>query len=514
MTDTPTASPALPRPSRAIRNTLVIVFLLCLGLNFYCSLIGFSDPISKHHAFRKAQTAISAYYTVRDGFKLAYETPVLGAPWSIPMEFPLYQWTVASVTMLTGMPLDVAGRLVSLFFFYCCLPVIFLLARSAGLGRAQSLLPLCLVLLCPLYIYWSRTFMIESMALFFSLSFLLCFTRYRLQPRNWLLALAVGCGILGGLVKITTLFVSSIPVIIWGASDIFTAFRKRGKDTGKIKELFKTAGVYALTLGVPVVLAVLWTRYADSVKARNPLADFLLSSHLTAWNFGTFGFRFSWKCWQGYFDFMQTAQIGPLVGLCALLPLAIWKSPLRNWGILALCAYLGGPLVFSNLYYVHDYYSYANTVFLVLAMSFGLLSLQRLRWGGAASLVLLLLLGISFGSCYVRGYLPDQAFSTLVPPQCLLLRQVLDPDEVIFINDQEWNSYGPYYAQRRALMNDKKKLPEYARNAKGHQADRTGKHYCRQRKPSLCRHFSFFPTVTHAVFHEYLSAPGCLRARL
>ena len=38
-------------------------------------------------------------------FRLAYETPVLGKPWSIPMEFPLYQWTVVVVSDLTGIAL-------------------------------------------------------------------------------------------------------------------------------------------------------------------------------------------------------------------------------------------------------------------------------------------------------------------------------------------------------------------------------------------------------------------------
>jgi hypothetical protein len=41
---------------------------------------------------------------------LAYETPVWGYPWSIPMEFPIYQWIVALFGLI-GIPIETAGRL-------------------------------------------------------------------------------------------------------------------------------------------------------------------------------------------------------------------------------------------------------------------------------------------------------------------------------------------------------------------------------------------------------------------
>ena len=51
------------------------------------------------NAFRQTQTAITALFVQREhDFALAYPTPVLGKPWSVPFEFPLYQWTVAVVS--------------------------------------------------------------------------------------------------------------------------------------------------------------------------------------------------------------------------------------------------------------------------------------------------------------------------------------------------------------------------------------------------------------------------------
>ena len=64
-----------------------------------------------------------------EGLRLDYITPVLGPPWSIPFEFPLYQWLAGGFHALTGYPLDQSGRLVSLVFFYLCLVPWFLLFR-------------------------------------------------------------------------------------------------------------------------------------------------------------------------------------------------------------------------------------------------------------------------------------------------------------------------------------------------------------------------------------------------
>ena len=95
-----------------------ILFIIAFTIHFYISLIGWNNNILDQYGFRQAQTAISTYYTIKDGFALRYITPVLGAPWSIPFEFPLFQWIVAGLVLIFKTPLDQTGRFVSLFFFY------------------------------------------------------------------------------------------------------------------------------------------------------------------------------------------------------------------------------------------------------------------------------------------------------------------------------------------------------------------------------------------------------------
>ena len=64
--------------------------------------------ILDRYEFRQVQTALSAFWVIQDGFRLDYLTPIFGPPWSIPMEFPIYQWSIAALVGLTQMPLEQA----------------------------------------------------------------------------------------------------------------------------------------------------------------------------------------------------------------------------------------------------------------------------------------------------------------------------------------------------------------------------------------------------------------------
>src|SRR5215470_16287051 len=80
--------------------------------------IGWKHAIFEAHAFRQTQTAISVYWMLQGGPLLAYHTPVLGYPWAIPLEFPLYQWLVAGLVAASGVSIETAGRTVGVAFFF------------------------------------------------------------------------------------------------------------------------------------------------------------------------------------------------------------------------------------------------------------------------------------------------------------------------------------------------------------------------------------------------------------
>src|SRR5262249_18342164 len=95
----------------ALFGILVLAFLFA----FAVLCVGLFQPLLDQYAFRQTQTALTSYWLMRGGPIFAYETPVLGFPWSIPFEFPLYQLLAAALS-LVGVPLDAAGRIVSFVF--------------------------------------------------------------------------------------------------------------------------------------------------------------------------------------------------------------------------------------------------------------------------------------------------------------------------------------------------------------------------------------------------------------
>jgi hypothetical protein len=163
------------RPSRSpdfAALALVALFAGCLVWFAVVSAVGWNGSLSDRHGFRQTQTALTSYYLLKGGPFLRYETPVLGAPWSVPFEFPLYQWLAAKTVEIAGTSLNSAGRLVSEAFFVLTLVILFDLLGRFQVRLLHRLVFIILMLASPLYVFWSRTFMIESTALFFSLAYL------------------------------------------------------------------------------------------------------------------------------------------------------------------------------------------------------------------------------------------------------------------------------------------------------------------------------------------------------
>jgi hypothetical protein len=149
-------------------QTLLVVALLgALGFSAFCLSRGFGYVILDMQVFRQSQTALSVSTLPVGGPWIAYETPVLGAPWAIPFESPTYQWIVALVCHFTGLSVNQAGRLVSYVFFLATLLPIWMLVRAARADISAFLLFAILYVLSPIYLFWGHSVMIETTAVFF-----------------------------------------------------------------------------------------------------------------------------------------------------------------------------------------------------------------------------------------------------------------------------------------------------------------------------------------------------------
>ena len=63
-----------------------------LLLSFLIRLYNIDDPIVEWYGPRQAHTAITVQTWIHEGLDMIhYQVPILGEPWRIPYEFPVYQ---------------------------------------------------------------------------------------------------------------------------------------------------------------------------------------------------------------------------------------------------------------------------------------------------------------------------------------------------------------------------------------------------------------------------------------
>jgi len=180
------------------------VILVAIVVSLTVLLSGLALPLADLHSFRQSQTAISAYWLLHGGPLLDYWTPVLGPPWTAPFEFPLFQWIVAALVRATSIPLDMAGRLTSYAWLILALYPARGLAQDFRLPRLTFPIFATLYLLSPVYLFWGRSFLIETQAVTLSLLFLWWGCRAIERKDTRWLVLSAAAGVLAMLTKITT----------------------------------------------------------------------------------------------------------------------------------------------------------------------------------------------------------------------------------------------------------------------------------------------------------------------
>jgi len=443
---------------------LLLVFICSLLYAVWTASIGWGNTLNDRHSFRQTQTATTAYWMVGKPFRLAYETPVLGKPWSIPMEFPLYQWIVARIVGLFGTPLDQTGRFVSLAFFLLTTIPLYRLMRSLGVAAHHAWVPLILFVTSPFYIFWSRTFMIESTALCLSMAYLAAAVEAAKHGGRWAAGLAIVFGVLAALIKVTTF----LPyMVLVGCVGGWLAWRRRAPGTDVVALARSAAGVAALTL-VPLAIATAWVRFADAVKGANPLAAaYLTSKGASAFIYGTLAQKFSGLTWGVIVSrFPELVGLPPLAWLMLGATLAVTLVHRRRWRETLVClgAWLIAPAVFTNLYFVHDYYANANGILLIAAVAFAIVGLLEDSGTRIAGLVLgaVAIVTAVWGHGVLYG--PRQAVNSAEVLEAAEYIQSATPeDSVIVCLSNDWSPLVSYYARRRALnvvMESERPMPQ------------------------------------------------------
>lgn len=427
------------RPLQVMFGVVLVIALFLLTRSWGASLID-------RYEFRQLQTALTAHWINAEGWQLDYLTPLFGPPWSIPMEFPTYQVLVVWLHQLTGLPLEQAGRAIGIFFLLACLPALHDLLALAGLAPSRRLIVHAIVLTAPVYLFYGRAFMIETTALCFAIWFLALLRRSfeRTHP-GWIIA-ATAAAVLAALTKITTFLLFGLPAVALAIA----AWRATVPALPRGRLLIAALVPAVVSLGV----AWWWIAHADAVKDSNPFTGFLTARELRGWNFGPLALRFDSSFWVRVQENIVGYNLAE--GAIAVALLCVPFAPVRTrWmaGI-ALLAFFSGPLVFANLYHLHDYYYAANSLFL-LAAGGGLLAAvwddPRLP-RGANWLALVLILSFQLHAFY-RGYYSHHRLGARPPPElATIIRHAVPADGVVLIYGHDWDPLLPYYFQRRALM--------------------------------------------------------------
>lgn len=405
-------------------RTLLAVGALAVLVSFVVRLATLDQPLVEAHSFRQTQTAYTAVVYHREGINLLQTPlPVLGPPWVVPYEFPLFQG-FAAVVMELGVRPEIALRATSLAFFVVASVLVWLIV-SLELGTRTATLAVGAFALAPLGLLWSRSSMIETIAVAVALGSVLEALRWDRSGSRVHFAAAVALGVLAALLKITT-------AMIWLAPALLLLRRHRAA---------------ALALVSIVGLAgIAWSAYADAIKDGTPATAFLTSAALRDWNFGTFAQRLDPTTW--------ITCLGWLAGLgfvaIAAPATTDRSSRLAIWSMATL---LLGPLVFTNLYVVHDYYwmAVAPAVAILTGVVVSAFLAQPARRGRRLILVTVLF-ALSFVAYPRWTLMLGDADPDGVLRMAADVRGASDPDDLVAISNGDWSPAILFYAERRGYM--------------------------------------------------------------
>ncbi|HTP52987.1 MAG TPA: glycosyltransferase family 39 protein [Anaeromyxobacteraceae bacterium] len=445
---------AFPRVAPALATVAAaFAFLYCA----YVAIRYSGQRLLDMHSFRQTQTALTAFWACHDGFRLDYETPVGGAPWSMPFEFPLYQYLVALLSCRTGFGLERVGRLLSFAFLAACALPAARIARSLY-GRSwweHFAVFSALFFSAPLYVYWGRAFLMETAALFFSL----CFVSYAIsicqgEHSGRTAALAGVSLTLAILQKSTT----ALPLLlVFGLAISLRAIRDlRAQGVRSSGPWF---GI--LAVAVPFLLGAGWARFADAVRERNPLGHYLTSKALLAWNFGSARSRVEWRLWDDVIWQRTTvANAGGWLGLATMVAgLVLLDAKHRKSIVVGVLLFLLYFMVFENLHFVHDYYQVANGVYLLfsVAIALGGILVHRNRiLGGTAALALLALLvgnvrAFRAGGNYREMLVRHEGNDPVLAAAAFVDRNTDSARPIVVFGD-DWHSELPFFSKRKAFV--------------------------------------------------------------
>lgn len=430
----------------------VRVLIALMGLALLPRLPSLGQPLLERHSFRQTWTAWTAQLFHSSGIDLFRPlVPIFGPPYVLPSEFPIFQ-AFGAMLMWLGLATDPAMRVAGLVTFIGCAVAVWLLARDVA-DAATALVAVAVFVATPLALVWSRTSMIEYLALGAAVVFCWAGLRWR-DGRGWRWwVVALVFGLVAAVVKPPTYVTWAIPLAV--------AFDRRETRTA-VGWLRARLDPRLVLLGLaPLAASFAWLAYGDGIKAAQPAASFLQSSG---------------PLWRGYYYSSLAERLDPVqikrawdegtqlamdrfalafvfLGLVAALRIprtSVW---------LAIGAAIVLPVeIFYGAYTKHDYYFVGISAQMALLAAVGFMwALRRTRTRtGRALIAAVAVASVGASLWYDAGYwtvIYNYGFDDRsVRATAKIIDDASAPNEGVIIVGLGYDPSVPYYAQRNALM--------------------------------------------------------------
>lgn len=458
---------------KAIKNIFNkenIIIAITLFVSVLLRIQNLSMPIGNDiHAFRQTETAIVIQNYFRDGWSLLhYQMPVLGQPWIILFECPIYQTIVyAIMKVFRQTDIDLWCRIVSLITFY--FSVFFLKKLTELITDRKVARCVCIVyLFSPFTILWSRAALIDYMSVLFALIYCNGVYSWLINRKSsgkmkYFIALVFGSA--AYLLKTTTMF----PYVYLLAFFILDYLIKCVRDgEGRISfnaikvfiaKNIKNLVLLAILCIVPVIFGIAWTYYADLVRGQSIYTAFLTSERLKYWNYGTMEQKLDFSNWMLILRRLLDFAGGSLA--CAFLFVSYFLFRSKRYTFVLASSLISIFLTIGtlfNLYYVHNYYLIALSPIMAICLGIMLSTvIQILSAEGNIGKLLIGALCTIFVFMQIQNdhdeYLKKALNGSLENESIgLYINQITNEDERILIEGEDWSPRTLYYANRKGFM--------------------------------------------------------------
>lgn len=449
---------------------------LLIAIHFY---YGFT--LIDHYTWRQTQTAMAIREFVRGGPFFEYRVPVLTYPWAIPLEFPLYQYLSAKLSLLTNLDIETSARIISFAAFSGFILFFGKLLKTLNYPNLLITATLLLTIFSPLYLYWSHSVMIETFTLFFGMLYIYSATRLGQitfsSSKQFILFLAV-LNIIGGLALLTKITTGIPALVIGGSLYLYQKLSYSNNNRLQLIKDFFTTGIRFVIFNIGALcIGIAWLIFTDTIKQSDPT---LL--HQSSTNFAKFGQAAAFKSVfgtlsDGLFYTMFSAHIlGSfkfwilIIAIIGCLSITLYfkqikKEPLKHgFNIIvpfaALTLFFIIPIMFGSLYKLHYYYWVANSYLCIFFVTCGLYVMTRFlpkKYADMGYSVLIITILVSMGFSYKTNYLnPSAGTKTwwMAERHALvdyLTTNVSEPG-LLAISGISWEPTVPYYTDRYAFM--------------------------------------------------------------